>query len=189
MRNIKAKLIHYSKLAHRKGLTGSFGGNMSIRVGNYVFIKGTGSVMEELTESQIAVVKLDGKVVSSVRPSSEYRLHLGVYRNRPEVRAVVHLHPPYSIVLSIFEREAPMITPEAELYLKKVPVLPFRPAGSVELAQQVSEAMKGYDAVVLERHGVVTVGRSLREAFYKAELVEEVARLWYQKFIASREKN
>jgi len=189
VRNVKYKLIYYSKLAHLKGLTGSFGGNISVRVGEYVFIKGTGSVMGELTPSQVSTLTLNGEILSSVKPSSEFRLHLGVYRNRADVRAVVHLHPPYSITLSIFEKELPMITPEAELYLKKVPVLPFKPAGSVELAQQVSEAMKDYDAVILERHGIVTVGRSLREAFYRAELVEEVARLWYQKFIAPEKKD
>ncbi|WP_048146500.1 aldolase [Pyrococcus abyssi] len=186
MRNVKAKLIHYSRLAHEKGLTGSFGGNLSVRVGDYVFIKGTGSVMGELSSSQIATIKLNGEVISSVRPSSEFRLHIGVYKNREDVRAVVHLHPPYSITLSMFKEELPMLTPEAELYLSKVPVLPFKPAGSIELADQVSEAMKSYNAVILQNHGIVTVGRSLREAFYRAELVEEVARLWYQKFIAPK---
>ncbi|ASJ15865.1 fuculose phosphate aldolase [Thermococcus chitonophagus] len=187
MRNVKAKLVYYSRLAHKKGLTGSFGGNISVKVKDYIFIKATGSVMEEMSYSQVAVMKIDGSIVSAIRPSSEYRLHLSVYRNREDVRAVVHLHPPYSITLSMFEREVPMLTPEAQLYLSKVPVLPFKPAGSEDLARQVSEAMKNYDAVVLERHGIVTVGRTLREAFYKAELVEEVSRLWYQKFIASRE--
>ncbi|AFK21864.1 aldolase [Pyrococcus sp. ST04] len=187
MRNIKLKLVYYSKLAHKKGLTGSFGGNISVRMGKYVFIKATGGIMEELTPEQIATITINGDVISPIRPSSEYRLHIGVYRNRHDVNAVVHLHPPYAITLSMFEKEAPMLTPEAELYLRKVPVLPFRPAGSVELAEQVSEAIKNYDAVILERHGIVTVGRSLREAFYKAELVEEISRLWYQRFIVERE--
>ncbi|AEC51627.1 L-fuculose phosphate aldolase [Pyrococcus sp. NA2] len=186
MRNVKLKLIYYSKLAHKKGLTGSFGGNISVRVGNYIFIKGTGSVMEEIGESQIATMTLEGEIISAVRPSSEFRLHMGIYKERDDVRAVVHLHPPYSITVSLFEGELPMLTPEAELYLRRVPILPFKPAGSVELAEQVREAMRDNDAVILQRHGIVTVGRSLREAFYRAELVEEVARLWYQRFIAKK---
>ncbi|AEH25310.1 aldolase [Pyrococcus yayanosii] len=181
MRNVKRALVKYSRLAHTKGLTGSFGGNISVRVRDMVFIKGTGAVMGELTEGQVAILKLDGRQVSAVRPSSEWRLHLSVYKVRPDVRAVVHLHPPYSIAVSILVKgELPLLTPEAELYLGRVPVLPFRPAGSGELAEIVAGGLRRADAVLMERHGIVTVGKSLREAFYRAELVEESARLWFE---------
>ncbi|WP_010479630.1 aldolase [Thermococcus zilligii] len=180
MRCLKLQLIKYSRKAHERGLTAAFGGNLSVRVGNLVLIKSTGSVMDDMTAGQIASVTLDGNVLSPVRPSSEYRLHLEVYRKRPEVRAVVHLHPPYAIAASsILKGELPIITPEAEIYLRRIPVIPFKPAGSVELAKSVAEGLGEVDAVLMERHGIVTVGRTLREAFYKAELVEESSKLWY----------
>ncbi len=153
---------------------------MSIRVGDLVFIKATGSVMDEMTPEQVAVVTLDGKQVSGVRPSSEYRLHLAIYHERPDVKAIAHLHPPYSIVAStLLTGELPILTPEAEIYLGRIPIASFRPAGTEELAAVVAEKIRKADAVLMERHGIVAVGRSLREAFYKAELVEESAKLWY----------
>ncbi|WP_054839582.1 aldolase [Thermococcus sp. JCM 11816] len=182
MRTAKAQLVKYSRKAHeRGGLTAAFGGNLSIRVGgDLVFIKATGSVMDEMTPEQVAVVALDGRQISGVKPSSEYRLHLAVYRERPDVKAIAHLHPPYSIVASaLLTGELPILTPEAEIYLGKIPIAPFRPAGTEELAEVVAEKIREADAVLMERHGIVTVGRSLREAFYRAELVEESAKLWY----------
>ncbi len=173
-------LVKYSRLAHERGLTAAFGGNLSMRRGNLVFIKATGAVMDEMTAGQVAVITLDGRQVSGVRPSSEYRLHLAIYRGRPDVRAVAHLHPPYSIAASsLLEDELPIVTPEAEIYLRRIPIAPFRPAGTEELAETTVAEMGDCDAVLMARHGLVTVGRSLREAFYKAELVEESAKLWY----------
>ncbi|WP_456396344.1 aldolase [Thermococcus sp.] len=179
-RVIKTQLVKYSRLAHERGLTAAFGGNLSIRFGNRIFIKATGAVMDDLSEQQVAVIDMNGKQLSGIRPSSEYRLHLAIYRERPDVKAIAHLHPPYSIAISTLLRgELPVITPEAEIYLRRIPIAPFKPAGTQELADVVAEAMLHSDAVIMEKHGIVTAGRSLREAFYRAELVEESAKLWY----------
>jgi len=179
-RIIKTQLVKYSRLAHSRGLTAAFGGNLSVRSGNLVFIKATGAVMDDMTGEQVAVIDMDGRQLSGVRPSSEYRLHLAIYRLRPDVKAIAHLHPPYSIAVSTLLRgELPIITPEAELYLGKIPIAPFKPAGTEELAAVTAEALKNVDAAIMARHGIVTAGKSLREAFYKAELVEESAKLWY----------
>ncbi|MDN5320573.1 MAG: L-fuculose-phosphate aldolase [Thermococcaceae archaeon] len=181
-RVVKEMLIRYSRLAHERGLTAAFGGNLSVLFNGKVFIKGTGSVMDELTHGQIAVIDLEGNVLSSIRPSSEWKLHVEVYKRRKDVKAIVHLHPPYSIVAStLLNEELPIITPEAEIYLKKIPIAEFKPAGSRELAEETAKHLEHYDAVILQNHGIVTVGRSLREAYYKAELVEESAKLWYLK--------
>lgn len=179
-RVIKTQLVKYSRLAHERGLTAAFGGNLSIRFGNRIFIKATGAVMDDLSEQQVAVIDMRGNQLSAIRPSSEYRLHLAIYRKRSDVRAIAHLHPPYAISAStLVNAELPIITPEAEIYLGRIPIAPFKPAGTQELADVVAEAILHSDAVIMERHGIVTAGRSLREAFYKAELVEESAKLWY----------
>lgn len=179
-RAVKSQLVQYSRLAHERGLTAAFGGNLSIRQGKLIFIKATGAVMDDMTKEQVAVIDMNGKQLSAIRPSSEYRLHLAIYRDRPDVKAIAHLHPPYSIIAAtMLEMELPIITPEAELYLRRIPIVPFRPAGTKELAEAVAEVICQSDAVLMEKHGIVTVGKSLREAFYKAELVEESAKLWY----------
>lgn len=179
-RLIRAQLVKYSKLAHERGLTAAFGGNLSILFGGRIFIKATGAVMDDLSPSQVGVMDLNGRQISSIRPSSEWRLHHHIYTMRKDVKAIAHLHPPYSIAAStLLEGTLPIITPEAEIYLKKIPVLPFKPAGTEELALEVANALRDYDAAIMKNHGIVTLGGSLREAFYKAELVEESARLWY----------
>ncbi|WP_297420773.1 aldolase [Thermococcus sp.] len=178
----KVQLVKYSHLAHERGLTAAFGGNLSVKNENLIFIKATGAVMDDLLEGGVAVIDMDGRQLSGVRPSSEYRLHLAIYKRRPDVGAIAHLHPSYSIVAATLLEERgslPIVTPEAELYLREIPIAPFRPAGSEELAEVTADVLGGYDAVLMARHGIVTVGRSLREAFYKAELVEESAKLWY----------
>jgi L-fuculose-phosphate aldolase len=181
-RLIKFQLVKYSRKAHERGLTAAFGGNLSIREGDLIFIKATGVVMDDMGIGQVAVIDMNGRQISGVRPSSEYRLHLAIYHERPDVRAIAHLHPPYSIIAAtVLKGELPIITPEAALYLGRIPITPFREAGTEELAEVVAKAVRENDAALMERHGIVTVGRSLREAFYKAELVEESAKLWYMK--------
>jgi L-fuculose-phosphate aldolase len=181
-RLIKSQLVKYSRKAHERGLTAAFGGNLSIREGDLVFIKATGAVMDDMSTGQVAVIDMNGRQISGVKPSSEYRLHLTIYRERPDVRAIAHLHPPYSIIAAtVLKEELPIITPEATLYLGRIPIAPFREAGTEELAEVVAKAVRENDAALMERHGIVTVGKTLREAFYKAELVEESAKLWYLK--------
>ena len=179
-RIVKAQLVKYSYLTHERRLTALFGGNLSIRQGNLIFIKATGAVMDDMTREQVVVIDMNGKQLPAIRLFSEYRLHLAIYRERPDVKAIAHLHPPYSIIAStMLEVELPIITPEAELYLRRIPIVPFRPAGTEELAEAVPGVICQSNAVLMENHGIVTVGKSLREAFYKAELVEESAKLWY----------
>ncbi len=83
-RILKSQLVRYSRRAHERGLTAAFGGNLSVRSGNLVFIKATGAVMDEMTAGgQVAVIDMNGRQISGgVRPSSEYRLHLEVYGGR-----------------------------------------------------------------------------------------------------------
>ena len=177
---VKSQLLKYSRLAHERGLTAAFGGNLSILFRDRIFIKATGAVMDDLSFAQVAVMDLEGRQLSAIRPSSEWRLHFYIYKEREDVRAIAHLHPPYAIATSaLLKGELPIITPEAEIYLKKIPIVLFKPAGTEELALEVAKHLKDYDAAIMEKHGIVTAGKSLREAFYKAELVEESAKLWY----------
>ncbi|NJE26762.1 aldolase [Thermococcus sp. MV5] len=181
-RLVKSIIEKYSHLAHKRGLTAAFGGNLSILFNGKIFIKATGSVMDDLTSEQIAIIDLEGNPLNTIRPSSEWKLHVEVYKRRKDVKAIAHLHPPYSIISSTkAKKELPIITPEAEVYLKKIPIVPFKPAGSWELARETAKYLETCDAVIMENHGVVTVGKSLREAYYKVELVEESAKLWYLK--------
>ena len=125
-RIVKAQLVKYSYLTHERRLTALFGGNLSIRQGNLIFIKATGAVMDDMTREQMAIIDMKGKQLPAIRLSS---VHLAIYRERPDVKAIAYLHPPYSIIASTML--------EMELYLRRIPIVPFRSAGTEELAEAV----------------------------------------------------
>jgi len=160
-------------LYERRYVVGS-GGNVSIREGDRVYITPTGSILGWLREEDIAVVDMEGNIIRG-NPSSELKMHLAIYRSREDVKSVVHTHSPYTLALSVLEREIELITPESKNLIKKICYLPYLEAGSEELAREVSRRKE--DVIVLKNHGVVALGRDLKEAYIKIEVVEEVAKL------------
>ncbi len=111
-------------------------------------------------------------------PSSELPLHLAAYRARPDVRAVIHTHPTFCVVCSKLGRVFARDTVGARETLGEVAWTPYRPPGSLELAQVAAEQFgRGCDVVLMERHGVSVVGPTLEAAFLSTDLAEEAARI------------
>ena len=120
-----------------------------------------------------------GRVISGPgTPSTEWRLHVHIYREFPEVRAVVHTHSPFATAAAV-RGELPLLTDEARLYFPKgIPVAPHAPPGTWELAQRAVEALRrGSGACLLQQHGVVAVGKTPAGALRVALAVEEAARI------------
>ena len=105
-------------------------------------------------------------------------MHLGVYRQRPDVKAVVHAHPPYAISLSLagIALDKPY-TPESVLLLGAVPTAAYGRPSTSQVAESIQEYLKKTDIILLERHGSLTVGSTLQEAFEKLEILENTARI------------
>lgn len=153
-------------------------GNVSARLDGRVLVTPTGVSLGEVTGDSLVPVDLDGGTAEG-RPSSELELHLAVYRADEGVGAVVHTHSPAATALALAGEDLLPLTTEAEMLLGRVPLVPYAPPGSPELAEAVAPHVRGNAAVLLERHGVVAWGSSLREAFHRAELVEETARVLF----------
>ncbi len=156
-------------------------GNFSVfdRDEGRVYIKATGAHAGGFRSSDIVVIDLEGrKLWGEGQPSKEYRFHLGIYKARPELNAVIHGHPPYSTAFALAERVPPLVTGPSKTYLKKIPLVEYAPAGSEELARYVSEAFRDGDvrAVLLKRHGVVCAGRDIYDAVNIAEWLEDNSR-------------
>jgi L-fuculose-phosphate aldolase len=183
---LRREIIKVCHMLWQKGLTGAADGNVSARLDEDRFLcTPSGFSKGLLEEDQLLVVNWDVEPVGprtaanqSLRPSSELLLHLEAYRQRPEIRAVVHAHPTNAVALSILGIEiAPCYLPDVVLGLGVIPTTEYATPSSAEGAQVISELIKRCDALVLRRHGSVTVGSSPLEAYLRLEKLEQVAEI------------
>jgi len=160
------------------GLVTGSSGNVSFRLGDLMLITPSGVPYGFLDPRQIAIIAVTRHPsrVTGV-PSSEWRMHLSIYRAREDVEAIVHTHSPYATVASFWEA-LPTLHDEGKLLFgEEVPVSRHAPPGTWALAEAVAEALGRGKAALIARHGAVTVGRTLTEALSLAEKLEEVAQL------------
>ncbi|MDV8056548.1 class II aldolase/adducin family protein [Rhodococcus sp. IEGM 1343] len=156
----------------RRGLVLGTAGNVSARTGDVVAVTATGLVLADATIEDVTVVGMDAVVhAGACEPTSELGLHLGIYASS-EVRAVVHAHSSAAVALSLVADELPPVH-YAQLALGgTVPVVPFAPFGTTELADAVVAAMRSRSAVIMAHHGSVATGRDLDSALSNIELLE-----------------
>lgn len=181
--DLRRTLVELSHRAYALGLVPGVSGNLSVRVPgeDRVLIKATGFSLGDMTPAHTLLVDLDGRVLedTDLRPSKEMFFHLAIYRRRPEVGAVVHLHPPYTTAFAAVHQLPPALTGAARAFLGgKVALVPPAPSGSRELAAMVEAAFRdpGIQAAVLAEHGSITVGPDLYSAFYLSQYLEDAAR-------------
>lgn len=180
---LRQTMVALCHRAYAFNLTLGVSGNMSVRVPgqDVVLIKATGYSLGDMTEAETLLVDLDGNLVegSGARPSKEMYFHLAVYRRRPDVGAVVHLHPPYTLAFAAAGELPPYLTGASRAFLGKGLVLiPPAPSGSKALVRLVDEAFANPEvrAAILAEHGSLTVGADLYQAFYITQYLEDAAR-------------
>ncbi len=181
VRSIREKLAHAGKELYAKGLVKGASGNISARVpGTDTFlIKPSGAHMERLKPEELVLVDLEGNKVSGEREvSAETPMHAAIYRARKDAGAVVHTHAPTATAFGIAGKEISPLQIEVFMLLPDgVPIVPFKQPGSKALAEAVQAKMLCYDAVILENHGIVTVGSTLEAACSLNEMIEEAAKI------------
>lgn len=178
--DIRTELCDYSARLKQRGLTSSTGGNVSYRVGEDMWISPTGCVMDELkVEDWVKVSLATGEhYPHRSRPSSELVLHREVFLNRPDVNAIFHSHPPHVIALSLLGIEIKPLGSEAPIFLgDRIPLIPYEIPTSPLLGRAVASYAKDFNVMVLENHGLVTLGKNNREAYNRTELIEELAKI------------
>ena len=182
--NYKAELVAAGKLMLEKKLTVETWGNISIYDAESGLVYMTPSAMAYHTigEDDVVVVRLsDGEVVEGHRkPTVEKELHLGVYRKRPEIRAVIHTHPIYSQVFAVLHQSIPVVIDEAAQALGgEVVTAEYALPGTPELAENTLKAL-GDDkmACLLANHGAVCLGEDLGKAFKTCAVLEMTAQIY-----------
>lgn len=177
----RGDLFRYGrKIAERRLVVGP-GGNTSARAGDAIVMKASGAAFEDCSEEDYVAVDLaTGEVQgSSKRPSCEIFLHLACYLRREDVHAVVHTHPPIATGIATAGESVPPLFPDLiALVGREIPVLPYIVPGGKKLADAVAEQIDAHNAVLLGNHGLLTVGSSVREAYFRNLLVEEAAKTW-----------
>ncbi|MDQ7843816.1 MAG: class II aldolase/adducin family protein [Armatimonadota bacterium] len=180
---LRAELVRVAHRAFDLGLTLGISGNLSVRVpdSDRIVIKATGVSMGDMTVEDTLLLDLAGRVLeaSPRRPSKERFFHLAIYRARPDVGAVSHLHPPHVLAFAALHRLPPLLTGASRTFLGgKLALVRPAPSGSQELADLVGQAFSNpaIVAAILAEHGSVTVGPDLRQAFYLSQYLEDAAR-------------
>jgi L-fuculose-phosphate aldolase len=179
-RKIREDIVNVMRNLYRRGLVSALSGNVSVRVPgtNYVWITPSGIFKGGLTVDDLVKIDLDGNVVEGFRrPSSEWRFHVVVYRVRPEINAVIHAHNPVTVAFSLSGlRLDESLLSEVMLFIKRIEYIPLVEPGTEALASLVAEKVsKGSNAIILERHGVIGLGRDLYEAEMIVESLEDLA--------------
>ena len=176
--NIKKYLVEIGKKIADKGLVVGPGGNISARAGNIVYMKASGICFEEAKVSDYIGVDLKtGKIVDgSKKPTCEIAMHLGCYLEREDITAVVHTHPPIATAVGMQDITLSPFTPDLAALVGDVPTIKYVVPGGKELAEETIKVIKKYNSVLMCNHGLLTVGANLKEAYYRALLIEDACK-------------
>lgn len=181
---IKKQICEIGKRIYDKGMVASNDGNISVKLNDNEFLcTPTGVSKGFMTPEYICKVDKDGKVLQAngnFKPSSEIKMHMRVYKERPDVGAVVHAHPLYATGFAIAGIPLTQpIMPEAVIALGCVPIAEYGTPSTEEIPDAVSKYLQSFDAVLLENHGALSYSDNLLNAYHKMESVEFYARLLY----------
>ncbi|MFC7405781.1 class II aldolase/adducin family protein [Georgenia alba] len=179
---LREELVRLSRRSFERGLVPGVSGNNSIRCPgtSTMVIKTSGCSQGDMTTEDTVVMSFDGEVLDPGRnPSKEWRFHAAIYRARPEVGAVAHLHPPLSVAFSVAGQVPPLVTAAARGHVREIAEVPLLPAGSPELAEAVEKVMTGTEVrvVLMREHGTIAVGPDLATAVHRTDYMEDNARV------------
>ncbi len=179
---IKKEICEIGRRIYEKGFVAANDGNISVKVGpNEFYCTPTGVSKGYMTPDMI--IRIDGegkKIEGKLNPSSEIKMHLRVYRDRPDVNAVVHAHPPTATAFAV--ANIPLdkyILPEAILTVGTVPICEYGTPSTMEIPDSLAPYIQDHDAFLLQNHGALSVGNTLNKAFFVMDEVEYFAKISY----------
>ncbi|WP_455277519.1 class II aldolase/adducin family protein [[Eubacterium] cellulosolvens] len=181
--NLKKEIVKGAKAVFNKGLVDVAEGNVSIRIPNRdeLFITPTFNQYGSMNEKDVVHLKFDGTQLSEGRSAStEYRLHVAIYRIRPKAKCVIHTHSTYATILSIIRKKIPVMMEEMIVLLGgEVNISEFGPAHTESIGENVIKALGKTNAALLANHGVLVTGRNMDYTIKIAELVEKMAKIYW----------
>jgi L-fuculose-phosphate aldolase len=179
-RQIRDDIVEVGRRLYARGYTASNDGNISVRLDAERLIMTPTSVCKGfMTPDMMCITDLTGRKIAGDRnPSSEMQMHLEVYRQRPEVQAVVHAHPPIATGFAVagipLDRA---VLAEVVCTLGSVPIAEYATPSTRELPEAVRKYVKAHDGMLLANHGALTLGLDVFAAYYKMETIEHFAKI------------
>lgn len=179
--NWSHKIVKFCKRLHKKNMLAAADGNVSVKLSDdQILITPSGVMKAFMDEKEMAVINLAGDILQG-KPSSEMLMHLQVYRQAPQAKVVIHAHPPYAIAWSIAHPEMSELpgTAMSELILAcgKIPIVPFAIPGTEQMAHHLQDFLPHNKVMILARHGALTWGQNLEEAYRGMERLEHSAQI------------
>ncbi len=176
-------LAMFGRSLYERGYAHGSSGNLSVRLPDGLLVTPTNSCLGRLDPARISKLDAKGKHVSGDLPSKEGFLHLAMYEERASAQAIVHLHCTHCVAVSCLRHAdaanvLPPITAYYVMRINRLPLVPYYRPGDRALAEAVREVAREHHAVLLANHGPVVAGKSLEDAVYNAEEMEETARLF-----------
>ena len=177
---IRADIVEVGRRLYARGFVASNDGNISVRLDETRLMTTPKSVSKGfMTPDMMVIVDYEGRKVAGERdPSSELPMHLEIYRNRPDVNAVVHAHPPLATGFAV--AGIPLtraVLAEVVTTLGSIPIAEYGTPSTPELPAAVRKYIKAHDGLLLANHGAVTCCRTVMSAYYKMETIEHLAKI------------
>ena len=182
----RQEIVRVCRLMWERGYLAATDGNVSVRLGaNRILTTPSGFSKGLLEPDQLVLTDLNGtplpewqQTCKGLKPSSEQRIHCAAYQRRPDIGAVVHAHPPIAVAFTIAGVSlAGCVLPEVVLTLGGIPTTDYATPTSAKGPEVIQELIGKYDALILDRHGTVTVGKTAMDAYMKLEKVEHAAQV------------
>lgn len=181
--NLKAtkdEIIKYGDIIDTKGFSPGTSGNISVRFGDKIIITASGSSNGSLSYDDLVLIDLDNcsDASSGKKPSSEKMLHVEFYKKRPDVNAIIHVHPTFlsSFASARKSLEEPVMA-ENVYYFGKIPLADYALPSSKQLVKNTAKFFDKYNAVLMANHGFIVGDVNLKEAYLKLELAESYAQI------------
>lgn len=176
--DIKREIIKYGKISADRGLSPGISGNISVRNGDFIVITSSGSANGFLSEHDFSVIDFDCNVIEgNKKPSSEKLLHAEFYKRRFDVNAICHFHSPYLTSYAACAQSInDNVLPEIIYSFKNIPLAKYAIPGSEELVFNTAVYFNDYNVIMMENHGFIAGGETLKDAFLKAETCENYAK-------------
>jgi L-fuculose-phosphate aldolase len=179
-RQYREQIVRYGHMLHERGFVAATDGNLSVRLSeNRILSTPTCMSKGGMRPSDLVIVDMDGRLVSGKRKvSSEIGMHLLIYRLRPDVKGIVHAHPPTATGFAAagVALNQPLVC-EVVIGLGSIPLAKYGTPGTAELTDALEPLVPGFDAILMSNHGVVAYGTDVEQAYMKMETVEHFAQI------------
>jgi L-fuculose-phosphate aldolase len=177
---LKEQICEIGRRLYAKGFAAANDGNITVRLNDKEVLCTPTMVSKGFMKPEdVCKVDLEGKQLAGTRKrTSEVLLHLAVYKQRPDIQAVVHCHPPYATAFAVAGEPIPKcVLPEVEVFLGEVPIARYETPGTTKFAETIVPYVKDCNTIILANHGTVTFGPTLENAYFNSEIIDAYCKI------------